>query len=109
MGRLLITNDGKTHTLCREEDLFRMVEEYMGSEISEYLSDKYQEIKDELDGYNEAIEELKTDHKEMVKSVETSVKHLNKQMSQNDPDQEEIVNAIDEIEDAIHEDPWKWI
>lgn len=108
MGRILATKDNKNHLLFNEQDLFRLVEEYMGSDFSELLADKFQETQDDLEGYDDEIKELKVDHKDMVKSIESAIKQIEKQLEGKRISRSEIEEAIDEISDAIHDDPWKW-
>lgn len=108
MGRILVTKDNQNHLLFNEQDFFRLVEEYMGSDFSEFAEEKYQELMDEIEGYDDEVKELKVDHKEMVKSVDTAVKQIQKQLDQKKINKAEIAEAVDEIDDAIHDDPWKW-
>ena len=108
MGRILVTKDNKNHLLFKEQDFFRLVEEYMGSDFSELLADKFQETQDDLEGYDDEIKELKVDHKDMVKSIELALKQIKKQVEGKRINRSEIEEAVDEISDAIHDDPWKW-
>lgn len=108
MGRILVTKDNKNHLLFNEQDLFRLVEEYMGPDFSELLADKFQETQDDLEGYDDEIKELKVDHKDMVKSIESAIKQIEKQLEGKRISRSEIEEAMDEISDAIHDDPWKW-
>lgn len=109
MGRLLTTKDEKTHTLFTEQDLFRLVEEYMGSEVSEFLTEKYQEMQNDLNGYEEDGHDRIQAHNEMVKNVDEEIKEMNKLLADKKLDRGKIVNAIDDISIAVHEDQWRWI
>ncbi|WP_135358349.1 hypothetical protein [Lactimicrobium massiliense] len=108
MGRILVTKDNQNHLFFNEQDLFRLVEEYMGSDFSELLADKFQETQDDLDAYDDEVKELKVDHKEMVKSIESALKQISHELEKKKIDLSEIEEAMDEISDAIHDDPWKW-
>lgn len=108
MGRILVTKDNKNHLLFNEQDFFRLVEEYIGSDFSELLADKFQETQDDLEALDDEIKELKVDHKDMVKSIETAIARIEKQLEGKRISRSEIEEAVDEISDAIHDDPWKW-